>query len=74
MYSPVAWATPRLQPPAKPVFEPDSRTTAPGTAARICSTLPSPESLSTTMSSSRSAGQSTSANAVRQVMVSEAPR
>ena len=42
-------------------------------AARIRSTLPSPESLSTTMSSSRSAGQSTSANDRRQVIVSWRP-
>ena len=42
--------------------------------SRMRAALPSPEALSTTISCSRSAGQSTSANDRRQVMVSSAPR
>ena len=72
--SPRAWAAPRLQPPENPVFVGDSTTVAPGTASRMRCALPSPEALSTTTSSSCSAGHSTPSNERRQVMVSSAPR
>jgi hypothetical protein len=71
--SPVAAFTPVLHPPANPVFDPASTTVACGTAARILATLPSSESLSTTISSSWSDGQSTSANDRRATIVSSAP-
>jgi len=73
-YSPLAFATPRLQPPANPRLPPDSTTRASGTAWRIRSADPSPEWLSTTISSSRSSGQSICRRWCRQVIVSSAPR
>jgi hypothetical protein len=64
-----------LQPPANPVLVAERISRACGTAAEIRCALPSPEALSTQISSSASVGQSSSSrNVCRQVTVCSAPR
>ena len=54
--SPVAAATPAVFPPVKPWFEASGTTRTRGCSRAIHSTVPSVEPLSTTTTSSRSAG------------------
>src|SRR5439155_1471723 len=72
-YSPRAASALRLHPPAKPRFLVDATTLTSGKRPRSRSTLPSPDALSTTISSSSSLGQSKVRQASRHVAVSEAP-